>query len=201
MQDGAILLEPYCEPQFDGRATKRVRIPRTDPPVMIPAINGDGSYYPIEKIDAHIMGLHHLAVSVFVFDGDELLIQRRAGVKYHCGGQWANTCCTHPHWNETVKTAATRRLKEELGFRVPITERLVVEYSADVGNGLWEKERVHMFRADVSRDAFELALDADEVSDVRWVTAPALRREIAATPDHFTPWFRIYLSQYPDLDF
>jgi isopentenyldiphosphate isomerase len=47
--------------------------------IIIPAVAGDGSLYPVEKMDAHVRGLLHLAVSVFVFDGDELLIQRRAG--------------------------------------------------------------------------------------------------------------------------
>ena len=65
----------------------------TTHPIIIPAIAGDGSLYPVEKLKAHVDGLFHLAISIFVFDGDHLLIQKRASSKYHCGGLWANTCC------------------------------------------------------------------------------------------------------------
>ncbi|MEE9313043.1 MAG: NUDIX domain-containing protein [Rhizobiaceae bacterium] len=176
-------------------------LPPTNPPAMIPGINPDGSLYPIEKIEAHVKGLHHLAISVFIFAGDELLIQRRALNKYHCPGQWANSCCTHPHFGEDVKVAATRRLREELGFQTEIQERLIVEYSADVGNQLWERERVHMFRAEVEKDQVRLTLNPDEVCETRWLTAEEVRRDIEQTPETYTPWFRIYIAQYPKLDF
>ncbi len=173
----------------------------TNPAIMIPGINDDGTQFPLEKIEAHVLGIHHLALSVFVFSGDELLIQRRARDKYHCGGLWANTCCTHPHWGENIAVAAQRRLQEELGFRLPVNERLIVEYSADVGGGLWERERVHMFRSDVAKEELVVAMNPDEVCETRWVTGEALRAEIAHNPSVYTPWFRIYLNQYPDLNF
>ena len=90
---------------------------------------------------------------------------------------------------------------EELGFQVAVEERLTVEYSADVGNGLWEKERVHMCRGDVSKSSIELNLNSDEVSATRWVDAKTLQAEIDADPEQFTPWFRIYMNRYPTLDF
>src|SRR6185437_11751898 len=52
----------------------------------------DASGKPIgqqDKLTAHRLGQLHLAVSVFVFDGARrLLLQRRAGSKYHSGGLW-----------------------------------------------------------------------------------------------------------------
>ena len=88
---------------------------------LIPAIAADGSFYPIEKMDAHRRAVQHLAVSVFVFSDDELLLQRRAESKYHCGGLWANTCCTHPYWNEADDVSAERRLMEEMGLNLSLT--------------------------------------------------------------------------------
>ena len=65
----------------------------------------------MEKQEAHVKGLLHRAFSVFVFnDKNELLLQRRAFKKYHSGGLWTNTCCSHPRQNETTKDAAKRRL-------------------------------------------------------------------------------------------
>ncbi len=51
-----------------------------------------------------------------MLDGDTVLIQRRALGKYHTPGLWANTCCTHPHWDEPPEACALRRLREELGI-------------------------------------------------------------------------------------
>ena len=139
----------------------------SEPGILIPGISPDGQFFAVEKMRAHREGIHHLALSVFVFDGEELLIQRRAIDKYHCGGQWANTCCTHPHMGEDIEVAAQRRLKEELGFTLPVEEKLIVEYSADVGNGLWERERVHMFCAEVSKHDLKVNPNPEEVCDTR----------------------------------
>ncbi|MGL4445818.1 MAG: isopentenyl-diphosphate Delta-isomerase [Alsobacter sp.] len=170
-------------------------------PIMIPGIAADGGLYPIEKMEAHQSGAFHLAISVFVFSRGELLIQRRALGKYHCGGQWANTCCTHPHWGEDAALSARRRLREELGFSTPLRESRIVDYWADVGSDLVENERVHMFLGEVDRDTLRADPDPSEVAEIRWVGAAQLRSEIAATPLAFTPWFRIYVSRFPDLAF
>ena len=65
--------------------------------IMIPAWV-DGDLTPVEKLEAHQLGLKHRAISVFLMRGSEVLLQRRAMVKYHTPGLWANTCCTHPNW-------------------------------------------------------------------------------------------------------
>ncbi len=47
-----------------------------------------------------------------------MLIQQRALTKYHSGGLWANTCCSHPLPNEPLyHKAIHRRLNEELGMQ------------------------------------------------------------------------------------
>jgi isopentenyl-diphosphate delta-isomerase len=69
----------------------------------------------MEKQEAHLKGLLHRAFSIFVFNSkNELLLQKRALNKYHSGGLWTNTCCSHPRKNETVLNAANRRLMEEM---------------------------------------------------------------------------------------
>ena len=169
--------------------------------IMIPGIAVDGSLYPIEKMKAHEDGRFHLAISAFVFDGEHLLIQRRADEKYHCGGLWANTCCTHPHWGEGIANAASRRLHEELGISLALKEKRVVEYSADVGSGLHEHERVTIFVGYADRRTLLIEPNPLEVCETRWVTGPELHSEMQASPQSFTPWFRIYLERYPNLAF
>ena len=72
----------------------------------------------MEKQQAHIEGLLHRAFSIFIFNSEnKLLLQKRASSKYHCGGLWTNSCCSHPRENENIQDAANRRLVEEMGMQ------------------------------------------------------------------------------------
>jgi isopentenyl-diphosphate delta-isomerase len=121
--------------------------------------------------------------------------------KYHTPGLWANTCCTHPDWDEPADTCALRRLDEELGITgLTPAHRGQVEYRADVGNGLIEHEVVEVFLAHAPRDlAFEI--NPEEVMATRWISDLTLRAEIESTPEKFTPWLRIYMAQHSGLIF
>lgn len=161
----------------------------------------DGRLQPVDKIEAHRRGLRHLAVSVFVFRGDKVLLQRRALRKYHTPGLWANTCCTHPRWDEPAPACALRRLAEEMGIEgLPVTWRGEVEYRAEVGGGMVEHEVVGLFTAEAPEGLTPVP-SPDEVMEVRWVPLPDLRAEIAATPERFVPWLRIYLDRHGDVLF
>ncbi len=160
---------------------------------MIPAFV-NGTLQPVEKLAVHQQGLRHLAVSVFVLDGDEILLQRRALGKYHTPGLWTNTCCTHPRWGEDAATCANRRLREELGVvGLNLQAAGQIEYRADVGNGLTEHELVEVFVAQASR-SLVMALNPDEVMQTRWVGRSDLIMQVQDQPALFTPWLRIYLE-------
>ena len=74
------------------------------------------------KLEAHRQGQLHRAVSICIVDGEgRMLLQRRAAVKYHSPGLWANACCSHPRPGEATLAAALRRLPEELGFSCALT--------------------------------------------------------------------------------
>ncbi|MCL4136102.1 UNVERIFIED_CONTAM: hypothetical protein GTU68_025470 [Idotea baltica] len=133
-------------------------------------------------------------------DGKRVLIQRRAMGKYHTPGMWANTCCTHPHWNEDPGTCAVRRLEDELGITgVYPVYRDQLEYRADVGGGLTEHEVVDLFVAPASAQTLKLALNPDEVMETRWVDIYDLAAEVARHPEGYTPWLSIYLADHLDL--
>jgi len=114
---------------------------------------------------------------------------------------WANTCCTHPEWDEAPDLCATRRLNEELGITglTPVYKG-EVEYRADVGGGLIEHEVVQVYLA-TAPAKFDFTPNPDEVMATRWVNKDTLNAEVAKTPDHFTPWLRIYLANHADLIF
>ena len=162
---------------------------------MVPAWV-DGRLMPVGKLEVHQRGLRHKAVSVFVIEGPRVLIQRRALSKYHTPGMWANTCCTHPRWDEDPATCAVRRLREELGITglLPsFADR--VEYRADVGNDLIEHELVDIFVAEAKAD-LRVTPNPDEVVETRWVDLYDLSAEVLRTPDKFTPWMRIYMTEH-----
>nr|WP_049641972.1 isopentenyl-diphosphate Delta-isomerase [Candidatus Rhodobacter lobularis] len=162
---------------------------------MIPAWV-DGALAPVEKLAVHHRGLRHKAVSVFVMSGDHLLLQRRALGKYHTPGLWANTCCTHPHWQEDAVTCATRRLDEELGLRgLTLEHRDQLEYRADVGGGMVEHELVDIFVAEMDR-AHPMRANPSEVMDTSWMTLDEIHAQIGARAETFTPWFKIYMAQH-----
>ncbi|WP_323007635.1 isopentenyl-diphosphate Delta-isomerase [Pseudorhodobacter sp.] len=156
----------------------------------------DGTLRPVEKLAVHQRGLRHKAVSVFVLAGERVLVQQRAAHKYHTPNLWANTCCTHPHWEEGDLACATRRLAQELGITgLDLRSVGQVGYRADVGNGLIEDEVVQIFTAQADPD-LPLALNPQEVQAARWAPLAALMAEIAAHPARFTPWLRLYLADH-----
>ncbi|MFP4228906.1 MAG: isopentenyl-diphosphate Delta-isomerase [Salinivenus sp.] len=146
-----------------------------------------------DKLRAHAEGWLHRAFSVFVFDEwGRLLLQRRAADKYHSGGLWSNTCCSHPQAEESPTAAAQRRLREEMGFSCPVTPAFQRTYRTPVDNGLVEHELDHVFVGTV-RDA-AIRANPDEVAEWAWVTPTALRTDVAAHPERYTPWFRLLLD-------
>jgi isopentenyl-diphosphate delta-isomerase len=182
-----------------GEAATLVRAKVADEAAFIPGIDADGSLYPIEKMQAHRSGALHLAVSVFVMAGDALLLQQRAHGKYHSGGLWANTCCSHPSWGEAIAAGARRRLREEMGLSTPLRACNVIDYAADVTDGLREHERVHVFRGDVASVEATITPDPAEVCAVRWMTRGEIERSMARDASAYAPWFRIYLSRWDEL--
>lgn len=148
----------------------------------------------MEKQEAHIKGLLHRAFSIFIFNKKkQLLLQQRAGTKYHSPLKWTNTCCSHPRKNETYLDAAHRRLKEELGFDCHLTEKFHFIYKAEVGDGLIEHEFDRVF---IGTYENEVCINVQEVHAVRWVSIEDLKNEIKNYPDNFTEWFKIIFDKY-----
>ncbi|MDB4951366.1 MAG: Isopentenyl-diphosphate delta-isomerase [Gemmatimonadetes bacterium] len=147
----------------------------------------------LEKMMAHREGALHRAFSVFVFDAaGRMLLQRRAAAKYHSGGLWSNTCCSHPRPGEDVAAAAARRLREEMGFACPLRPAFTFVYRADVGGGLTEHEYDHVL---VGRFDGEPVPNPDEVEAWRWTDPAQVAREVEETPDAFTFWFRVVFRE------
>lgn len=151
-----------------------------------------------EKIAAHQKGLLHTAFSIFIFnEKGEMLLQQRAFSKYHFGGLWSNSCCSHPRLNEPPINAAHRRLEEELGFDTELKEVFSFIYRAeDEESKLVEHELDTVFIGIYNEPIDKL--NPEEVNDIRWIKIYQLFLEIDLYPDKFTFWFKTALQELRD---
>lgn len=141
------------------------------------------------KLEAHLTPRLHRAFSAFLVCGDEVLLQKRASGKYHSGGLWANSCCSHPRPGEETAEAAERRIREELGIGCRVAERFSFVYCAGFENGIWEYEYDHVLLGRLAEKPV-LHPDPEEIESVRWVPAARLAEELLDDPARFAVWFR-----------
>lgn len=149
----------------------------------------------MEKLEVHEKGLLHRAVTVYVFNSrHELLLQKRASGKYHCGGLWSNTTCGHPYPAESTRHAAERRLYEEMGLALSLRPMFELSYYLPLANGLIEHEYGHVL--------FTLSdqpprPNPEEAEDWRYASLADIQQEMAAYPERFTPWFLHTFARIP----
>jgi isopentenyl-diphosphate Delta-isomerase len=145
-----------------------------------------------EKLEAHQLGKLHRAFSIFIFNSKgELLLQKRASSKYHSGGLWSNTCCSHPRVNEDTLSAAHRRLQEEMGLDCDLKEVHKFVYKIKFDNGLTEYEYDHVL---VGKSDEAPKLNLEEVEDWKWVKLSQLCEDVKNNPENFTSWLKICLN-------
>ena len=146
------------------------------------------------KLEAHEKSLLHRAFSIFIFNSRyELLLQKRASSKYHSGGLWTNTCCSHPREGEDTLDAANRRLDEEMGIKVSLRKVYDFIYKAELDNQLTEHEFDHVFYGVCDRDP---KLNKDEAEDFKWVDMETLNNDIIKNEDIYTVWFKIAFEYF-----
>ena len=170
----------------------------------------------VGKLEAHEKGLLHRAFSIFIFrkilvdepDGTrtfhiQLLIQQRAEGKYHSGGLWANSCCSHPRVGEELLEAAARRLPEETGYTVSdleggetgvagaLEEKGAFVYTAEFDNGLTEHEFDHVLIGWLRKDLLdkEPQPNPEEASRMEFVDVADVMQDVLKNPGKYAAWF------------
>ncbi len=143
----------------------------------------------MDKITVHQSGALHRAFSIFVFNsGNELLLQQRADGKYHSGGLWSNTCCSHPLNEENMKETVSRRLKEEMGIECATEFKFSFIYRHQFENGLTEHELDHVYFGISDQTP---VINPSEVKAFRFASLEMLEKEISENPERFTVWLKI----------
>ena len=145
-----------------------------------------------EKLKVHLEGKLHRAFSIFIFNSKgEMMLQQRAKTKYHSGGLWSNTCCSHPKSGETLEGAAERRLKEEMGFLCKFKKIFSFVYKVKIGN-LIEYEFDHIFVGKFDKNPKP---SEKEVENWKWISQKELKGDIKENPEKYTYWFKEILER------
>lgn len=151
----------------------------------------DNTVGTMDKMQAHETGALHRAFSIFLFnEKGELLLQKRNELKYHSGGLWTNTCCSHPKPGEPLVKGAKERLMEEMGIETDLEFAFSFVYKAEFSNGLTENEFDHVY---VGRFSEEPQINPEEASDWKYMGMENIKKEIEESPDLYTEWFKIAL--------
>ena len=147
----------------------------------------------MEKMEAHREGVLHRAFSVMAFNTKgEVLLQKRASSKYHSGGLWTNTCCSHPAPGEPIDQAVKRRLQYEMGIDVDPSFAFKFTYRAELDHGLTEHELDHVFTA--TFDGVP-QVNPHEVEDWKYMGLADLREDLARAPERYTAWFKYIVER------
>ncbi|MBR4582865.1 MAG: isopentenyl-diphosphate Delta-isomerase [Bacteroidales bacterium] len=153
---------------------------------LVSPSDGITGYAP--KLLVHQQGLLHRAFSVVIFNNaSEILMQKRATSKYHSGGLWTNTCCSHLVEGKDMETYMHERLQHEMGFDCELKFAFSFHYTAKFDNGLTENEIDHVYTGKWNGTPLP---DPNEADDYRWATMDDIKSEIERNPDSFTYWFK-----------
>ncbi|RAV98625.1 isopentenyl-diphosphate Delta-isomerase [Pseudochryseolinea flava] len=152
----------------------------------------DNAIGTMEKMEAHRSGKLHRAFSILLFnDKGELLLQKRAKKKYHSGGLWTNTCCSHPLPDESMDDAARRKLNQEMGIDLQAKFAYKFIYTAKLDQGLTEHELDYVYFGQYNNVP---NVNPDEVEDWKYINIGSLKDDIKRHPEQYTEWFKLIIN-------
>lgn len=167
------------------------------------------------KKDAHLLSnienqpsLVHRAFSFFLFDcstlPSRLVLQQRSPEKITYPLLWANTCCSHPLYNddekhgiEGVKRAVVRRAKYELGYQSDVDliylTRIFYQAKNIPDDGIFGESEIDYIIVAKHKGTFKLNLSVDfkiNKNEVKQIDALTLNEcEALVEKGEATPWF------------
>ncbi|MFL2940924.1 MAG: isopentenyl-diphosphate delta-isomerase [Marine Group III euryarchaeote CG-Epi4] len=163
------------------------------------------------KVNCHLNeGKLHRAFSVLIFDSaDRLLIQQRANEKITFPSIWANSCCSHPLYQngeeedvKGAKKAAVRKLTQELGILPSEIQSedlnfiTKMHYKARADQKWIEHEVDYIFalKKDVKIDP-----NPNEIQRTKYVDVKELNELFEKSNDNgveIGPWFRLIRDNF-----
>ncbi len=151
-----------------------------------------------EKVKCHLPnGKLHRAFTALIFDNEgKLVITKRSPNKMLWPGDWDGTLASHPRESETFVSSAERRMPDEVGISCKFEYLFKFEYHVpykDVGS---ENEICGTVLGILEKSS-KFNLVKDEISDLKWITADELVKELEKIPEKYCPWMLIALYLLP----
>jgi isopentenyl-diphosphate delta-isomerase type 1 len=141
------------------------------------------------RSDVHAMKLLHRAVHVFLFRPDGcLLLHKRSPTKEEFPSVWTSSCSGHVSSGESYDETAPRELQEELGIQAPLTR--LQKFSA-CHETSFEFTVLYLAESDEP-----VSPDPIEMTDIRWMRPDRILAWMQATPEDFSPAFRLLFAWY-----
>jgi 16S rRNA (adenine1518-N6/adenine1519-N6)-dimethyltransferase len=128
--------------------------------------------------------------------GGRVLLQKRLSTKDLYPGRWDNSAAGHVDAGETYLVAARRELAEEIGLSGVRLKEIEHYYEEARFKDMLLNEWNRLYRVSVAGTSLDLALQADEVEEVRWFTRDELRDLLANRPDQLTHGLRHAIARH-----
>ena len=161
---------------------------------IISAVDNEGKFLRyIPKMVGHTgEGVHHLAITVFIFNSKgELLLQKRKHKVFD--NFWDNTASTHQlhlenGHDETDEEATLRTLKREYGIEDVQLENLGgFNYFEKIGE-LCENEFCKLL---IGTYDGEVKLNPEVGYSYKWISKKDFLKELEDKPEEYTPWCKV----------
>lgn len=126
------------------------------------------------KSNIHKKGYYHNTVHIWFYTIDgEILLAQRSAKKTICPLLWDVSVAGHIDAGETIKQAAKREIKEEIGIKVSkkkLKKIGVYKCFQTYDNGIIDNEFHHTFICDLSDHFYDIELQEEEVEEVKLVS-------------------------------
>lgn len=162
-----------------------------------------------EKMNVHRLRKLHRAFSLFIYSQNDkkFLLQKRSENKYHSGGKWSNSFCSHPYKNESWYSSLQRAAKDELNLSLKISKNIQCTgkmqpqfideklffagsfiYHSDYFD-LSEHEFDYVFIYTVDSNIPDVNFNSSEISEIKWLTLKEIDELLLKHKEEFTSWF------------
>ena len=145
------------------------------------------------KSEIHQKGLYHNTTHIWFYTSDgEILLAQRAASKAICPLMWDVSVAGHIDAGETVKQAAIRETKEEIGLYISENDLKLIgvfECFQSYENGIIDNEFHHTFIAGLKVSLSELTPQIEEVEALKLVTFKTFQELLnqSENNNHFVP--------------
>ena len=168
----------------------------------ITIVDKNGKYLGIEEREKchRGEGILHSAFLVMIFnDKAELMLAKRSKTKSLWPDYWDGTVASHYHSEKNQKSSVKQRIFDEIAVASDQIDYLFnFHYHATYREIGAEHEICDVFEAR-NIQSCDVAPNKLEISEIKFLDMPALKKEIRDNSKAYAPWFLIALEKYNSL--